>query len=325
MADSLKPAYLIAGDDGAKLDAALARLRSRAEREGGILETFEGTATAGPNVDELIGAMPAMSLMSEHRYLLADGVQPWRATQIKRLAEALATIGEQLTVVLVARGSAPKGLPEAVAKVGGEVLNYGAPSQRELPAWIAEAARARGIQLTAQAARALASRLGDSTVRLGTELDRIALWAEPEARIDVEQIEALTSDTSERAGWTLGDAIVARDVGDAVIAADALLDQGEAVTPMIYGMASRLRSAHIAAAGLEGGRPAKEVEASLPMAPYPSKLLVRAVRGVSPADLSAAIGTIADLEWWTRGGSDYEERVALTLAVREAAGAEGRD
>ncbi len=324
VADSLKPAYLIAGDDGAKLDAALFRLRARAEREGGMLETFEGTGSAGPNVDELIGAMPAMSLISEHRYLLADGVQPWRATQIKRLAEALAGIGEQLTIVLVARGSAPKGLPEAVKRVGGEILNYAAPSKRELPTWIADAARARGLQLTVQAARALAARLGESTVRLGTELDRIAIWAEPGQRIDIEQVEELTSDASERAGWTLGDAIVARDAAEAVTAADVLLDQGEAVTPMIYGMASRLRSAHIAAAGLEGGRAAREIEASLPMAPYPSKLLVRAVRGVPPGDLSAAIGTIADLEWWTRGGSDYEERVALTLAVREAAGAEGR-
>ena len=32
------------------------------------------------------------------------------------------------------------------------------------------------------------------------------------------------------------------------------------------------------------------------------------------------IGAIADLEWWTRGGSDYDDRVALTVAVRRAAG-----
>jgi hypothetical protein len=58
------------------------------------------------------------------------------------------------------------------------------------------------------------------------------------------------------------------------------------------------------------------------MAPYAAKMLVRSVQGVAPADLSEAIGTVADLEWWTRGGSDYSERVALTLAVRKAAGAE---
>lgn len=324
MADSLKPAYLIAGDDGAKLDAALGRLRGRAEREGGAgaLETFDSTPGGGPDTDALIGALPAISLMSERRYLLADGVERWRAPEVKAVAEALDGIPVDVTVVLVARGKAPKGLGKAVEKGGGEVLAYEAPNKRALPGWLAEQARGRGIQLAPQAARALVERLGESTVRLATELDRIALWAGDGTRLGVEEIEELTSDTSERAGWTLGDAIVARDVPAAVSAADALVEQGEAVTPMIYGMASRLRSAHLAAAGLEAGRPPKEVEASLPMAPYPSKMLVRSVAGTPPEELSEAIAAIAELEWWTRGGSDYDERVALTLAVRRAAGAE---
>jgi hypothetical protein len=59
------------------------------------------------------------------------------------------------------------------------------------------------------------------------------------------------------------------------------------------------------------------------MAPYPSKLLVRAVRGVSASELADAIGMVAELEWWTRGGSDYSDEVALTLTVRRAAGATG--
>jgi hypothetical protein len=60
------------------------------------------------------------------------------------------------------------------------------------------------------------------------------------------------------------------------------------------------------------------------MAPYPAKMLVRSVRGVDPDELSEAICAIADLEWWTRGGSDYPEPVALTLAVRRASGARSR-
>jgi hypothetical protein len=57
------------------------------------------------------------------------------------------------------------------------------------------------------------------------------------------------------------------------------------------------------------------------MHPYAAKMLVRRVRGRTPSELRAAACAIADLEWWTRGGSDYPERVALTLATRRAAGA----
>ena len=57
------------------------------------------------------------------------------------------------------------------------------------------------------------------------------------------------------------------------------------------------------------------------MHPYAAKMLVRRLRGRSAAEMRAATCAIADLEWWTRGGSDYPEPVALTLAVRRAAGA----
>lgn len=325
VADKLKPAYLIAGDDGAKLTQAVSRLRQRAEREGGegSLEVFD-PGPSGPDADALIGAIPAISLMSAHRYLLADGIEKWRAAQVNPVKEALASIPDDVTIVLVAHGKAPKGLDDAVKKAGGDLLIYEAPKKKELPGWVVETARAKGMQLSIQAARTLVARLGESTVRLNAELDRIALWAEPGAKLEADEIEELTADTSERAGWTLGDAIVDRNPRSAVVAADDLIEQGEAVTPMIYGMAQRLRNAHLAACQLEAGRAPRDVEAALPMAPYPSKLLVKAVRGVPSSELAEAIGRIADLEWQTRGGSSRDERTSTILAVREAAGAEIR-
>lgn len=332
MADALKPAYLFSGGDGAKLDRALARLRERAERGGGAgaLESFSATGSGGPDVDAVAAAIPAMSLMTEDRYLLVDGVERWRAPQVKVLGEAMGVLPPQTVVVLVARGKAPTGLAELVKKSGGEAIAFEAPRRKELPAWVVASARERGLALIPRAAKLLVDRVGESTVRLAGELDKLALWAsaspgpgsgaEP-TPVGVEDVEALTIDSSERAGWTLGDAIVSRDVATAVAAADGLLAQGEAVTPLVYGMASRLRNAHTAAAALEAGTPPREVEGALPMAPYPAKMLVRSVRGTEAVELSTALAAVAELEWWSRGGSNYDDRTALTLAVRKAAGA----
>ena len=54
------------------------------------------------------------------------------------------------------------------------------------------------------------------------------------------------------------------------------------------------------------------------MHPYAAKLLVQRVRGRSPADIDRAIRAVADLEVDSRGGSDYEGGVALTLALKAA-------
>ena len=326
---AIAPAYLIAGTDEAKIGAVIARLRARAEAEGGLsaLETFaaEPGSSTGPDAAALIGAIPAMSLTAGRRYLLADGVERWSAKEAAPVAEALAALPPDVTVVLVARERPPKlrppkALAEAVGEAGGEVLEYAAPRARDLPAWLVAEGRRRGFELEPEAARLLVERMGEGTTRLAAELDRLALWSADGPSVTRADLEAMVADTSEEVAWAFSDALVERDPKAALRAAERLAGQGEAVTPLIYQAAKRLREAGAALAALEAGRPAKEVEAALPMHPYAAKMLIRRLRGRSLDEVRAATCAIADLEWWTRGGSDYPERVALTLAVRRATG-----
>jgi DNA polymerase-3 subunit delta len=326
--EAIKPAYLIAGTDEGKMGAALARLRSRAEREGGpgALQSFGAGAGSGPpDAEALVAAIPSMSLISSRRYLLADGVERWAAKDAQGVIDALASLPPDTTVVLVAReapkAKAPRGLPEAVESAGGEVIRYRAPGPRELAGHLVSEAAKRGFRLEPEAARLLIDRLGDGTMRLTNELDRLALWADPDGEVTVADLEAMLGDTSEEAAWALSDAIVARDATAALRAAERLAAQGEGVTPLVYQAGRRLREAHTALVELEAGRSQKQVEADLRMHPYAAKMLMRRVRGTSPTELRAAACAIADLEWWTRGGSEYPEDVALALAVRRASGA----
>ncbi len=326
----IAPAYLIAGTDVAKLDATLARLRARAESEGGpgALESFAPAAgsSAGPDPDALLAAIPALSLTVSRRYLLADGVERWSAKQAAPVAEALAALPPDVTVVLVAREQppklkAPKKIADAVEAAGGTVLTYAAPKARDLPRWLVAEAAKREFELDPDAAQLLAARMGEGTARLATELDRLALWAGPGGAVAREDLEAMIADTSEEVAWALSDAIVDRNPAAALEAAERLADQGEAVTPLIYQAAKRLREANAALEMLESGMSARDVEAALPMHPYAAKMLMRRLGGRSREQIRASTCAIADLEWWTRGGEDYPERVALTLAVRRAAAA----
>jgi DNA polymerase III delta subunit len=334
-ANAMKPAYLIGGTDDAKIDAALARLRERAARDGGTgsLESFDPPDGQGPpDVAALIAALPALSLIPGRRYLVADRLERVDARGLARLGEALGGSPAETTVVLVerrdpaarkpakARIDALKALAGAVREAGGEVLAYDAPSGRDLPQWVVAEARRRSLKLDTGAARVLVERMGESTVRLANELDRLSLWAGPGGSVDEGDLEAMVADTSEEVSWAFTDALLSRDAAAALAAAERLAAQGESLGGLVYQAAKRLREAHAAASGLEAGRTAKEVEASLRMHPYAAKMLIRRVGGTSPAAIRAAAGAVADLEWWTRGGADYPDDVALTLATRRAAG-----
>lgn len=320
----MRPLYLISGTDGAKIDATRMRLRARAEREGGeaSLEVFDaGEGRGMPDHDALLASIPAMSLMGSRRYLLADGVERWRDKQLDPVLAALAELPPDLTLVLICRDKAPAKLLKAVKAQAGEVHEFDAPKPRDLPRVLVADAQRLGFRLEPDAARLLVERMGAEPTRLRNELERLALWAGQGGEVTGADLRAMVADTSEAAVWSLSDALLDRDPAAALRISERLTAQGENVTGLVYGLASRLRSACAATARLEGGMAPKQVEASLKMHPYAAKQLVRRLAGTDSADLRLATEALAELELWCRGGADYGDELALTLALRRAAGA----
>jgi DNA polymerase-3 subunit delta len=322
MPDEMRPLYLISGTDGAKIEATRSRLRARAEREGGdgALEVFEpGEGRGAPDHEALLAAIPAMSLMGTRRYLLADGVEKWREKQQAAVAEAIGDeLPPDLTLVLIARAKAPAKLLKAVKAASGEVHAFEAPKARDMPRALVADAQRLGFQLDSPAARLLVERMGAEPLRLHNELERLALWAGEGGQVSAADLEEMIADTSEAAVWTLSDAVIEGDARTALRVGEQLIEQGESVTGLIYGLASRLRSACAAAAMLEEGMPPRQVEGELKMHPYAAKQLVARLRETDLTNLRLATETLAQLERWCRGDADYGDDLALTLALRSA-------
>lgn len=322
MAEGLASLYLIAGTDQAKIDATRARLRARAEGDGGAgaLEVFEPSEGRGaPDHEALLAAIPAMSLTEARRYLLADGVDRWREKQLDAVSAAIGSLPADLTVVLIARAKAPAKLSKAVKAAKGEIHEFEAPKPREMPRLLVGEAKRLGFALEPAAARMLVERMGANPVRLHNELERLALWA-GEGSVSAADLEAMVADSSEAAVWALSDALIERDSVRAAALAEQLVSQGENVTGLIYGLASRLRGACAAVAQLEEGVPPRQVEAGLKMHPYAAKQLVARLGKTSLPNLQRATEALADLEVWCRGGAEYGDELALTLALRRAVG-----
>jgi DNA polymerase-3 subunit delta len=322
VAEEMRALYLIAGTDGAKIDATRSRLRVRAEREAGsdALAVFEpGEGRGMPDHEALLAAIPAMSLMDSRRYLLADGVERWRDRQLEAVAAALGALPPDLTLVLVARAKAPAKLVKAVKAAKGEIHEFEAPKARDMPRALVADAQRLGFRLEPAAARVLVHRMGASPVRLANELDRLALWAGAGGEVTAADLDEMITDTSEAAVWSLSDALVEGDPAAALRIGEQLIGQGENVTGLIYGLASRLRGACAAAAQLEQGVPPRQVESSLKMHPYAAKQLVARLRDTDLANLRMATEALAELELWCRGGADYGDELALTLTLRSMA------
>lgn len=315
---NIKPAYLVSGDDDAKIDAWRARLRHRAEEEGGpaALEVFDATASAPGDV---ASSMAALTLASANRYLLVEHVEAWRADDLEPIERQLADMAEATVLVLITRGKAPARLAKAVAQAGGELRHLPAPKPWQMPRWVAERAKEEGLDLDAEAAQALVSALGPRQQRLAREIEKLGLTAHPRATLTAEEVEQLAAAEVSFRAHDLADALVARDAEAALSLAEELRERDEPPGRLLFAVVRRLRDVHRAAELLEGGLPEQAVRKELSMPPWVAKRTVAQAGKASVHALGRALSVLAELELELRGGSELDEDTALTLGLVRAA------
>ena len=303
---AFRPAYLICGDDHGRIAERRSRLRAMAEAESGAagVELLEGDACTP---DAVARALSALTFALGRRFVIADGVERWKETDVEPVAEALRELDpDSLTVAFFGREEGrhkvPATLRKAVEAAGGQIAEEGTVRPRELPRWVIARAGELELTLDTQAARALIAQTGDRQQRLLRELEKLALEHGTGARLGVEEIEASSASSAERKAWTLADAVVAGDERAALRALLELREQGERVPGLLYTVVRRLREAHTVAEALAAGRPAAQVRKTLRMPSFAADRLIADVAKRDPEAFRRALELMADLELELRGG-----------------------
>jgi DNA polymerase-3 subunit delta len=317
------PAYLIHGDDHGRIAERRASLRALAEAEAGTagVEVYEGDQCTP---DAIAGALSAMTFAMGRRFVIADGVERWKESEVEPVASALKSADpETLTVAFFAREEgrykAPGKLHDAVTKVGGKVAGEQNVKGKELPAWVIDHARTEGLKLDRNAARALIAQVGDRQQRLTRELEKLALEHGKGASISADDIEESCATSAERKVWTLADALVDGDRRTALATLLELRQQGERITGLTYRMAGKLREAAMVADALAAGQSKAQAKKLLRGAPWAADRTIAAIEKRDAEALRRAVAAIADLEVQTRGGElseDTEAVRAVLIATR---------
>jgi DNA polymerase-3 subunit delta len=315
---AFKPAYLIHGEDHGRIAERRARLRAIAEQQSGThgVEILEGEAATA---DAVAAALSAMTFAVGRRFVIVDGAERFKDSELDPLAAVLADPPPETTVVFFAReegrAKAPPRLHEIVTAAGGAVDAERSAKPWELPKWVLAEARTVGLELDAAAARALVQRVGERQQRLSRELERLALELGPGGRLTAEDVEELAAGSADRRAWSLADALVARDAGAALELYTELRQQGERLGSLLYWMTQRVRQAHDVVTRIEAGEAPGEVRKTLRMPARAAGELVERARRSDVASLRRAIERLADVELETRGGGTLSEDTAAVRAI----------
>lgn len=316
--------YLIHGNDEGKLEGWRARVRKRGNEDPSTtVEELRGELLTG---EAFAAAASAMTLSVGPRYVLADGVERWKDRDVKQAAPALTDVAPETTVVMICADKAPAALVKAVEKAGGEVTECAAPKISEYPRWAIEEAGKLGFELDRQAAELLVERIARDAKRrlrqqsLMRELEKLSIYADG-GKVGADEVATLSGDAVDARTYEMADALIAGESERALVLMDQLLAQGEPAMNIVYGLLRALHQTRDAWAMVSAGRTQKEIQSKLGVPNFVARRIVEQARGADQDRIERALDELADVDFAIKGGSDYEEGTALTLALTRAVAA----
>lgn len=311
----LKPAYLILGDDEPKVEHALKRLKARVmEQSGGDLNIEEFDA-AVDHAGVVVNAANTLAFLGGTRLVLVSGVQAWLKADKDVIAAYLESPAPDACLTLVAEKLPPADALRAATKKHGDVLEYQAPKEGQLPQWlVTEASNRLGMDLGLAEARLMVQRCGDNQNILLRELEKLQLYAD-DRRVTADDIRLLATPTYEASIFDLLDSLALDRGSAAFTSAGELLESGER-TEALFGRILRYfqNLSRVAAMRDSGMRP-EAIQTELKMKPYPVRKFIEQAALLGADGISRRLAVLAETDARLKGMGSLPDEVELQLCL----------
>jgi len=308
----------------------------REEAIGRVVSHYLDDATRDFNFDQLRGSdvdadalastLATPPMMAEHRVVVVRDAQG--LSQKGRDAVEAAAKKPEPGTVLVVSASIPSG---SKAKFYDELkkaavsTEFAALSADDAPEWLMdEASGSYGVELDADAARAIVTAMGVDLGMLVAELKKLVAYAHDRKRISLDDVKAVGGAIPRADRWAWFDLVAERRFREAIDILPILLEQGDNGVGLVIGMGGVLLKVGIACAG---GQRALEAELK-PFQRWMARRIVPQARKWTLPEVDRALSELlrADRLLKSASMSDRQAMEELLLrlwAIRPARG-EGR-
>ncbi len=297
--------YLLLGDDEEHKASGVEKLRRG--RDAVLYDASEAAPEA------VVSACNSYSLFGEGSFVLVRNLDAWNAAQKAKILDYLEDPSPETDLVMLGEKLGAREKLLAAVKRTGEVHDFKQPTGKALAKWAIGYAKKQGIELPEDAAEELVARCLDDKVRVMSELDKLALYADETATL--EDVEALCPPDLQSNIFQFVDALGAGNGGRALDLLEALLGTGEPPLRIVHMIRRQFRLLARAKALFEESTPRPEVASALKVPPFVARKLEEQSGRMGEAELEHALALISALERGLKGGSDLADELQVELTV----------
>jgi len=325
MTDTTIPITLLKGDDEVVLRDAVRLLVDDlvGDEDRSLMVEEVDVGAPGDDGDPLLALVDAAQtppLFTDVRVVLGRvSEKRERGELVQALVDYLADPLPSSRVVLEWRGGkVPKSLTEAVAQVGGAVVDT-SPG-RKVGEWVAGHLAEAGLKVDNEGRARLVTWVGDEPSRLLGLLDLLRSTYGAGVKISAAEIEPFLGDDGGVPPWELTDAI---DRGDRTLALELLqrmIGQGDRHPFQVLGT---LHSHFARMLRLDGAEVAGEQQAAevlgIKGSTFPAKKALGQTRRLGHERVVRAIDLLAEADLDLRGGKAWPDHLVLEVLVARLA------
>ena len=310
----LKPAYLIVGDDLPKIETALKRLRARISEGSGTdlnIDEFNAQVTSG---GEVVNAANTLAFLGGTRLVLVERVHAWGKADKELISRYLKSPSPDTCLALIGDKLPATDVLRVAMAAHGDVLEYNAPKEGQLPQWLVQEAAKMRLSLGLPEARLLAQRCGDNQNILLRELEKLKSYV-GDVPVGSGDIRLLSTRTIEASIFDLLDDLALGRGAETFGVAEELLASGERVEVLFYRILRHFHNLSRVAALRDAGKSRDEIQSELKMKAYPVRKLVEQTALLGHGGIARRLAVLAETDARMKGLGTLPGEMELELCL----------
>jgi DNA polymerase III subunit delta len=187
-------------------------------------------------------------------------------------------------------------------------------TEQELKGWVKERAKLNGLEMDAAAVERMLILAGTNMFLLTSEVDKLALYAKGEGKIDVALVEKLVSKSLEQNIFTLIEKVVQRKLDEALRIYYDLLKQNEEPIKILALLAGQFRLIYQVKELARRGYGQQQIASYLKVHPFRVKLAAGQTSKFTDEELTDLMNMLADADYQMKtGGMDKSLLIEMIL------------
>ncbi|MGQ9553245.1 MAG: DNA polymerase III subunit delta [Anaerolineae bacterium] len=315
---------LFLGDDRVNMEMAVAAITAQLDAAVATanVSRFDG---ASLDLQALTMACRSLPFLGSLRVVvvqrLADRLKSLSREAMAELTVAIASMPPSTELIVLEpdfQGDGSSHPLFGLASKQGEVRRFALAGTDDVESWIAQKAASYGTEISHDAAFELHRRVGDNSLQLRVEIEKLATYCLDQGRIEVEQVRELVAPTLESSVFDLVDAIGRKETAKALrLTQKLLLHQGEPVGRLLAMIGRQFRLL-ITVKDLQAARtPPVQIASQLEAPAWLVRRLGEQSQRFSMPELEKALERTLYADYATKGGANASEEAVMLQLVAE--------